>query len=85
VALAELNNALGDTMGLPIECAHIPPDGENRQQLTTTGLAFIRAADGTTIFTDGARSWALLSGSLVTWSTDEDDPPLPTIVEPTNP
>jgi hypothetical protein len=75
-SLAMLRNALGATMGDPLECEH-PVDGAgNTQQRTTTGLAYYRKAINAGCFTTGWDHWALIDqGRLVHWTGDAVDPP----------
>ena len=44
--LAFLHSVIGETMGDPIECAHVNPDNGDVLQQTSTGLAYYRAKTG---------------------------------------
>lgn len=70
-----LADAIGDTMGEPLECEHANPENGDTLQRTTTGLAFYRKATNTPTFTDGFRHWALTTAGLVFWTGLEVDPP----------
>jgi hypothetical protein len=65
--LSNLQQALGDVMGAPIDCARTDTVGDTLQR-TTTGLAMYRADDGIAIFTRGEQHWALSDRGLQTWT-----------------
>jgi hypothetical protein len=71
----ELQRRLGTLMGAAGECARQDAAGGDIVQHTSTGLAIIRAANGTAIFTNGLEHWALAAGSLVFWNGSGVDPP----------
>jgi len=72
---ASLSQAIGDTIGQPLECGHADPATGDVLQPTSTGLAIYRAGSHVAIFTDGYRHWALGRQGLVTWEGDTVDPP----------
>jgi hypothetical protein len=70
-----LSQAIGDTMGQPLDCPHADAATGDVLQPTSTGLAVYRARSHVAIFTDGYRHWALGRHGLVTWEGDAVDPP----------
>ena len=73
---AQLDDALGDAMGVPLEPPHVSSDGDVQQQ-TTTGLAYWRPDANVPVFSDGVTHYALTDAGLVTWTGDALDPPAP--------
>src|SRR5919202_3441081 len=75
--LQPLREALGSTMGNPVDCATNDPDQPgDLLQPTTTGLAFWRTSTGLASFTNGDQHWALTATGLVEWAGPSGDPPL---------
>lgn len=75
LGFAELNGALGDTMGQPTECEHTDPASGDVQQRTTTGLAYYRPSLNLPMFTTGAEHWALTPRGVVYWVGESVTPP----------
>ena len=73
--LATLKEALGSSMGEPLECERVVDAAGNTEQRTTTGLAYYRAATNTAAFTNGAEHWALTSTGVAHWTGPELEPP----------
>jgi hypothetical protein len=73
--LSDLKQRLGNTMGVPLECAHADSAGGDVVQQTTTGLAASSDASGTVSFTDGWRHWAITPGGFVRWEGVASSPP----------
>ncbi len=73
---AALADALGDTMGTPIECEHSNPENGDTLQYTSTGLAFYRKSTNTPTFTTGIDHWALTPQGIIYWVGASIDPPL---------
>jgi hypothetical protein len=74
--LAPLASQLGAFMGDPVECAHRDAASGDLQQATTTGLAYVRAALDTPVFTDGDSHVALTDQGLSGWDGTAVDAPL---------
>jgi hypothetical protein len=72
---AQLQGAVGEAMGVPVECAHVDPASGDIVQNTTTGLAYARSATGIPTFTNGSHRWALTPNGLVEWDDASLDPP----------
>jgi hypothetical protein len=72
---AHLQQALGRTLGEPLECPHVDPATGDTLQRTSTGLAIYRERTRTPTFTDGFRRWAVGPSGVITWEGDEVDPP----------
>jgi hypothetical protein len=72
---AELKRQLGETMGQPLECAHVHPDQGDTLQVTTAGLAVHEKATGLVRFTDGWRHWATAGAGVESWEGQGDPPP----------
>lgn len=72
---ADLQSALGATMGDPTECEHPNSVNGDSLQQTTTGLAIYRQSTNTPEFTDGWNHWALTVRGVIAWS-GADQPPV---------
>jgi hypothetical protein len=70
-----LAQAIGGTMGEPMECAHDDPATGDTLQQTSTGLAILRRHSGAATFTDGYRRWAVDTRGVITWEGEAMDPP----------
>lgn len=66
---------LGPVMGDPASCVTFDRASRDYSQKTSTGLAYLRGSTGTPTFTDGATHWAHLSSGVVSWTSDQADPP----------
>jgi hypothetical protein len=78
-ALRLLIDALGTTVGEPLECLHGSLTNSDLLQQTTTGLLIYKTDTATAVFTDGWLHWAItaedgLSG-LSGWGGSGLDPP----------
>src|SRR5581483_9533933 len=69
-AFTSLKQALGTTMGNPVDCQHQDPKTGETVQTTSTGLAYLDSKDGYPSFTTGAQHWALAKSGVVTWTGD---------------
>lgn len=65
---ALLREALGATMGDPVECEGGDPVSGDAFQRTTTGLAVYRADTNTAMFTTGREHWALTDTGVAHWT-----------------
>jgi hypothetical protein len=72
--LLELKQRLGDTMGVPVECAHAGSAASDTIEQTTTGLAEFNQLTGTASFTDGWRHWAVTPRGFVAWEGQSEPP-----------
>jgi hypothetical protein len=72
--LLELKQRLGDTMGVPVECAHAGSAASDTIEQTTTGLAEFNQQTGTASFTDGWRHWAVTPRGFVAWEGQSEPP-----------
>jgi hypothetical protein len=72
LGFADLKQALGDTMGQPVECEHQNPDNGDSLQKTTTGLAVYEKRTGTLQFTDGWHHWALGPQGVRQWAGESE-------------
>jgi hypothetical protein len=79
--IAELQERLGATMGVPLECEHVNPENGDTIQHTTTGLAYYRPSINTPMFTDGQTHWALSNNQVLMWRNPSVVPPQPTAAE----
>jgi hypothetical protein len=79
--IAELQQRLGPTMGVPLECEHVNPENGDTIQHTTTGLAYYRPSINTPMFTDGQTHWALSNNQMLMWRSTSVEPPQPTAAE----
>jgi hypothetical protein len=73
--LLELKQRLGDTMGVPVECAHPGSAVSDTIEQTSTGLAEFNQLTGTASFTDGWRHWAVTPRGFVAWEGNQSEPP----------
>jgi hypothetical protein len=73
--LLELKQRLGDTMGVPVECAHPGGAVSDTIEQTSTGLAEFNQLTGTASFTDGWRHWAVTPRGFVAWEGSQSEPP----------
>jgi hypothetical protein len=80
VGLTELQQALGDVMGSPLECPRADARG-NIIQMTTTGLAVYRP-DGMSVFASGEHHWALTDQGLETWTGNWHSGLYPPVTQP---
>ena len=81
--IAALQERLGATMGLPLECEHVNAENGDTIQHTTTGLAYYRPEINTPMFTDGQTHWALSNNQVLMWRSGSVVPPRPTAAEST--
>src|SRR5690242_20672624 len=81
--IAALQDRLGATMGVPLECEHVNPDNGDTIQHTTTGLAYYRPSINTAMFTDGQTHWSPSNNELMLWRNASVTPPQPTAAEAT--
>ncbi|MBI4494162.1 MAG: hypothetical protein HY690_15345 [Chloroflexi bacterium] len=70
-----LSDALGETMGDPLECEHAEPGTGDAHQQTSKGLSFYRKSTNTPTFTNGWEHWALTAEGMVYWTGTSIDPP----------
>jgi hypothetical protein len=74
---ADLQQRLGDVMGVPAGCLQVDAAGD-AIQMTTTGVAIVRPS-GLVVFASGDRHWALSRDGLESWTANWHnglDPPL---------
>jgi hypothetical protein len=75
---SSLAQAIGSTMGVPIECEHGEDASDNTFQATTTGLAVYNWCTNTPSFTRGEEHWMLTPQGVEHWMGDANSPrPLP--------
>ena len=71
---AALSEALGPTMGDPIECEHGDESTVNTLQKTTTGLAFYYGCTNAPTFSRGDEHWMLTPEGMDHWTGDATPP-----------
>ena len=79
--IAALQQRLGATIGVPLECEHVSAANGDTIQHTTTGLAYYRPEINTPMFTDGQTHWALSNNQILMWRSGSVEPPRPTAAE----
>jgi hypothetical protein len=79
---AELKAALGASMGEAAECERVVDAAGNTEQKTTTGLAYYRARNNISAFTNGFDHWAMTPAGVVHWTGDDLEPPPDTEPQP---
>jgi hypothetical protein len=72
---AALKAALGAIMGEAAECERVVDAAGNTEQKTGTGLAYYRAHNNISAFTNGWDHWAVTVAGLVRWTGDDLVPP----------
>jgi hypothetical protein len=75
-----LAQAIGDVMGVPIECEHGDDSSANTLQTTTAGIALYFWCTNTPSFTRGQEHWMLTRDGVEHWTGGADPPrPLPVV------
>jgi peptidoglycan/xylan/chitin deacetylase (PgdA/CDA1 family) len=72
--MANLEAAIGEAMGQPLDCEHHIDSTGEMVQATSTGTAWYRSSDSAAEFTDGYHRWELGRDGLVYWSSPDATP-----------
>ena len=72
---AALKAVLGASMGQAAECERVVDAAGNTEQRTSTGLAYYRARNNISAFTNGWDHWAATPAGVVHWTGDDLEPP----------